>query len=274
MTSVPEPTSGHVRITRTGGTITLVIDRPPVNALSSALLLELNSLISQLAVDDQLRCLIITGAGEKCFIAGADVREAAATPPELAPERTALGQKLMLGLESLPVPVIIAVNGACLGGGCELALAGDIRIAAEHARFGQPEVNLGIIPGFGGTQRLPRLIGSGPALDLMLTGRDISAAEALQLGLVSRVVPSAQLEAEATATAERISSFSREAIAAIKLAVHRGRDLPLTDALQQESELSAEVRLTANAIEGLAAFVEKRKPDFNASDRPDPDSSR
>ena len=263
MSQAPDPGARHVTTIQRDAVATVVIDRPPVNALSIPVLRELLAVTSSLASNATLRCVVLTGAGEKYFVAGADVREAAATPPERAPERTALGQELMRSIENLPVPVVVAVNGLCLGGGCELALAGDIRIAADHARFGQPEINLGIIPGFGGTQRLPRLIGSGAALDLMLTGRDISAAEALQLGLVSRVVPGSELLNTAQAVASRISSFSKDAVAAIKLAVHQGRELPLTQALRLESDLSGRIRLTPNALEGLRAFVEKRPPNFS-----------
>jgi len=255
--------SRHVTTAWQDGVATLTIDRPPVNALSMGLLRELLAVVEQLAVESALRCVVVTGAGDKCFVAGADVHEAAATPPEKAPERTAVGQELMLALENLPVPVIVAINGLCLGGGCELALAGDIRIAAEHARFGQPEINLGIIPGFGGTQRLPRLIGQGAAMDLILTGRDISAAEAQQLGLVSRVVAGPQLLDSAMAVATRLAALSPEALAADKRAIRAASELPLAPGLSLESDLSAQVRRTPNAIEGLSAFTQKRPPRFS-----------
>lgn len=263
MNDITAAGSESVRVGWDGGVATLVVDRPPVNALSSGVLLELRAAVAAVAAAEALRCVVLTGAGTRCFVAGADVREAAATPPEDAPLRTASGQALMASLESLPVPVIVAVNGLCLGGGCELAMAGDVRIAADHARFGQPEIRLGIMPGFGGTQRLPRLIGQGAALDLLLTGRDIPAAEALRLGLVSRVVAGEQLAAEAQAIAAVIAGYPPAAVRAIKSAVRDGGDLPLGDALGLESRLSAEVRMTPDAIEGLHAFAERRQPHWS-----------
>jgi len=257
------PSGDSVRTTWDKGVVTLVVDRPPVNALSSQLLLELREVFGAMSADPTLRCVILTGAGSRCFVAGADVREAATTAPQDAPVRTASGQALMNQLEALAVPVVVAINGLCLGGGCELAMAGDIRIAADHARFGQPEVKLGIIPGFGGTQRLPRLIGVGPALDLLLTGRDISAQEALRLGLVSRVVPLEDLASEAQTLARVIAGHAPQAVRAIKTAVRGGAQLPLDIALGLESQLSAAVRLTPDAREGLQAFVEKRAPRFS-----------
>ena len=251
------------RVTSAEGIATICIDRPPVNALSSQLLHDLIDETARIGDDDAVRCLILTGAGEKCFVAGADVLEAAATPPERAGERTRLGHDLMLALETLPVPVVVAVNGLCLGGGCELAMAGDIRIAAAHAKFGQPEVKLGIIPGFGGTQRLPRLIGAGNALDLLLTGRTIDASEALRLGLVSRVVPFADLAVEAKSIATLIAGFAPGAVWAIKRAVRGGGAMPLANALQLEYNLSCLVRSDPDAMEGLQAFVEKRPAKFS-----------
>jgi enoyl-CoA hydratase len=256
-------TGDFARVTASDGITTICIDRPPVNALSSELLHDLLDEASRIAEDQTVRCVILTGAGEKCFVAGADISEAAATPPERAGERTRLGQHLMLALETLPVPVVVAINGVCLGGGCELAMAGDIRIAADHAKFGQPEVNLGIIPGFGGTQRLPRLIGSGNALDLLLTGRTIDAQEALRLGLVSRVVPANELADEAQAIAKLIAGFAPGAVWAIKRAVRGGGAMPLATALQLEYDLSCLVRSDRDAMEGLQAFVEKRPAKFS-----------
>jgi enoyl-CoA hydratase len=251
-----------VQLTRSGGVATVFIDRPPVNALSSGLLRALAEVVEDLARDADLRCVVLTARGQRVFVAGADIKEAAETPPEQASERTALGGRLLIGVESLPVPVIAAINGLCLGGGCELALAADIRVAAENARFGQPEILLGIMPGFGGTQRLPRLIGAGPALDLLLTGRDIDAAEALRLGLVSRVVAKEQLQDEVAGMARAIAARSAPATRAIKAAVRQGAGLPLSDALGVEFALSNAVRKSPEALEGLRAFVARRAPDF------------
>jgi enoyl-CoA hydratase len=251
-----------VQLMQSGGVATLVIDRPPVNALSTGLLHALAEVVEDLARDPDLRCVVLTAQGQHVFVAGADIKEAAETPPDRASERTALGGRVLTGIESLPVPVIAAINGLCLGGGCELALATDIRVAAENARFGQPEILLGIMPGFGGTQRLPRLIGTGRALDLLLTGRDIDAVEALQLGLVSRVVAKEKLSDVVAGMASGIASRSATAVRAIKAAVRQGFGLPLSAALGVEFALSQAVRMSPEALEGLRAFVAKRTPDF------------
>jgi enoyl-CoA hydratase len=252
----------EVKISRTGPVATVLIDRPPVNALSTSVLAALRDAFETLGQDPDVRCVVLSAVGDRCFIAGADIREAAETEPERAHQRTAIGSALMRLIMTLRVPVIAAVNGLCLGGGCELAMAADLRIAAPTARFGQPEIRLGIMPGFGGTQRLPRLIGVGPALDLLLTGRQIGAEEALQLGLVSRIVESVELQAQAAAIAQEISGRSVTAVRAIKSAVRQGMELPLAAGLDVEFTLSNEVRMSADATEGLRAFVEKRSPIF------------
>lgn len=252
----------ELAISSAGSVATILIDRPPVNALSTGLLNQLANTVDQLARDAAVRCVVISGAGDRYFVAGADIREAAATAPEHASERTALGSQLMRAIEALAVPVIAAINGVCLGGGCELAMAADVRIAASHARLGQPEIRLGIMPGFGGTQRLPRLVGVGPALDLLLTGRDIDAEEALRLGLVSRVIPGADLRDEVAAIAAEIAGRSSIGIRAIKSAVRLGLERPLAEGLDVELTLSNSVRMSADAAEGLRAFVDKRAPHF------------
>lgn len=247
----------------TDGVRTITIERPPVNALSTELLIELRHAVAAAGADLEVRCLVVTGAGDRFFVAGADVREAAQTPPDRAGERTALGQEVMAGLEALAIPVIAAINGACLGGGCELAMAADIRVASSGATFAQPEVRLGIMPGFGGTQRLPRLIGYGRALDLLLTGHTIAAPEALAIGLVSRVVPPGDLQQVAAGMAREVSQFAPFALEAIKLAVRGGLSANLPDGLALERELSGRVRASADAIEGLVAFRDKRVARFS-----------
>ncbi|UQX88980.1 enoyl-CoA hydratase-related protein [Jatrophihabitans telluris] len=252
----------QLRVGMDGAVATVLVDRPPVNALSTALLGELLAAFEALDRDPTVRCVVLSALGDRCFVAGADIREAAETPPDRASERTALGSQLMRRIESVAVPVVAAINGLCLGGGCELAMSADLRIASTSARFGQPEIRLGIMPGFGGTQRLPRLIGVGPALDLMLTGRDVDAAEALRLGLVSRVVAPEELQQEAASIAAEIAGRSATAVRSIKAAVRRGLDLPLDAGLSVEFELSNAVRTSADAAEGLRAFLEKRPPLF------------
>jgi enoyl-CoA hydratase len=252
----------QLRVHTNGSVATVLIDRPPVNALSSALLGELIAAFEAFDGDPAVGCVVLSAVGDRCFVAGADIREAAQTPPDRASERTSLGSQLMRRIETLPVPVVAAINGLCLGGGCELAMSADLRIASANARFGQPEIRLGIIPGFGGTQRLPRLIGPGPAFDLLLTGREIDAAEALRLGLVSRVVAADELQHAAAEIAAEIASRSASAVSSIKVAVRRGLELPLEAGLALELELSNAVRMSADAAEGLRAFLEKRSPVF------------
>jgi enoyl-CoA hydratase len=259
------PRLRHVHITREGRIATAVIDRPPVNALSSDVLRELDSVVAWVERTAAIRCLVLTGAGPRFFVAGADIREAVETPPARAGLRTRLGQSLTRRLERLPIPVIAAVNGACLGGGCELAMSADIRLAASHARFGQPEIRLGIMPGFGGTQRLPRIVGRGRALELLLTGDTIDADEAYRIGLVNRVVQAGELMSTAAELAARLGEMPSVAVAAIKGAVDRGGGMPLDDGLDIELSASNAVRGSSDAVEGLRAFVEKRKPRFGSA---------
>ncbi len=207
--------------------------------------------------------MILTGAGPRAFAAGADIGELNALPNARAGEAQARkGQALTVQLERMRVPVIAAVNGFALGGGCELAMACDIRIASENARFGQPEVNLGILPGYGGTQRTARLLGEGMAMYLCLTGEMIDAQEALRCGLVQRVVPADALAAEARRIADLIAAKGPIAIAATKRAVVDGASLPLADALALEALLFGQAVSTADFQEGTRAFLDKRKPAF------------
>ena len=251
-----------VRYETAGPVATITVDHPPANALSNQVLAEIESSLSQAEADADVRAVILTGAGEKFFIAGADITEFLTIPKEHYAERTAKGQKVTLQMETMAKPVIMAVNGYCLGGGCEMAMAGDVRLAADNAVFGQPEIKLGIIPGFGGTQRLVRLLGKSRAMELLFTGDNIDAATALELGLVSRVVPAAELMIVAQELAKKFAAQAPLAIAAIKRAVHNGLDRPMEEALEAERKEFAAIRFTHDAIEGITAFLEKRPPAF------------
>ena len=247
------------------GVRTARIDRPPVNALSTAALQELDAIASSVEDDLAVRVLVLTGTGSRFFVAGADIAEAAATPPQRAGERTALGQRVLARVAALPLPVIAAVNGLALGGGCELALAADIRLASTSASFGQPEVKLGIMPGFGGSQRLPRLIGMGRALDMLLSGRQVDVGAALDMGLVSEVFKADELADCVAAYARRLCALSPDALAAIKRAAVQGASMSLQAGLELEVSLSNRLRLSRDAQEGLRAFVDKRDPTFGTT---------
>ncbi len=245
------------------GIVRLTITRPKaLNALNSAVLAELGTVLDELECRDDLRAVLITGDGEKAFVAGADIAEMRDKTPEQA--RTFAGQALrtIKRLETLPVPVVALVNGFCLGGGCELALACDWAVASDNAIFGQPEVGLGVIPGFGGTQRLPRRVGPAMAIDLVTTGRKIDAAEALRIGLVNRVMPQAELEAYAEELTKQLSGNGPEAVRGAKQAVHDGLDQDLDSALALETSLFALCFAGEEQTEGMSAFIEKRKPSF------------
>jgi enoyl-CoA hydratase len=256
-----------VRYETEGPVATITVDHPPANALSNAVLAEIEEALNQAVADSNVRAVIFTGAGEKFFVAGADIGEFLKIPKEKYAERTAKGQHVTLQMETMAKPIIMAINGYCLGGGCEMAMAGDVRIAADNAVLGQPEIKLGIIPGFGGTQRLPRLIGKSRAMELLFTGDNIDAKTALELGLVSRVVPGAELMPQAKELALKLAQQAPLAIAAIKRAVHRGLDHPISEALEAEREEFAAIRFTADAVEGITAFLEKRKPNFTGDVR-------
>jgi enoyl-CoA hydratase len=253
----------NILLTKGGGIATLTVNRPKsLNALNRETLEELLRCCRELAEDQEVRVVIITGTGEKAFIAGADISAMQPLDALAAREFGRLGHRVMAAIESLPQPVIAAINGFALGGGCELALACDIRLAADNARFGQPEVNLGVVPGFGGTQRLPRLIGKGPACELLFSGEMIDAAEALRLGLVNRVVPRAELQTVAVALAEKIASRGPLAVRLCKEAVNKGLEMGLAEACAHEAELFALCFASAEQKEGMAAFLEKRPARF------------
>jgi enoyl-CoA hydratase len=241
----------------------LTIDRPKVlNALDSATLDELRRALLACRQEDGIRAVVITGAGDRAFVAGADIGELAAQTPAGGREHALRGQHVLDLLEHLGKPVIAAINGYALGGGCELAMACTLRIAADTARLGQPEINLGLIPGYAGTQRLARLVGAGRALELLLTGDHITAAEAHRIGLVNRVVPAADLMTEALALAMRLAGQAPLASRYIIDAVHRGLDMPLREAQAFEATLFGLVSSTEDMREGTRAFLEKRKPSF------------
>jgi enoyl-CoA hydratase len=242
----------------------LTLNRPAVlNALNADLLTRLEETLDAFTGDPSLRAVILTGAGERAFAAGADIAELAALENAVAGQHMArTGQRVTQLLESLPVPAIAAVNGFALGGGCELAMACDFRIASENAKFGQPEVNLGVPPGYGGTQRTTRLLGPGMALFLCLTGEMIDSAEALRIGLVQRVVPIGDLLPEAKRIAHGIAAKAPLAITATKRAIRDGAALPLPEALALEALHFGIMVSTNDFREGTRAFLEKRKPAF------------
>ncbi len=241
----------------------ITVNRPrQLNALNREVLENLRAVLEEASSNDVLRVLIITGAGSKAFVAGADIVEMAGMDAGEAKAFAEFGQSVFDAVENCPKPVIAAVNGYALGGGCELALACDIRIAAENARFGQPEVGLGIIPGFGGTQRLARLLGKAAAMDMILTGRAVGAEEALRMGLVSKVVPEGQALSEALAVASEISKKSPYAVGQAKKAISEGLLGALKDGLRLERELFAGCFSHPDREEGMRAFLEKRKAEF------------
>ncbi len=218
----------NLLLERDGAVACLTINRPAVlNALNTRTLDELASAVDELGRDAAVRAIVLTGAGPRAFVAGADINELAALTPAGARDHARKGQRVFAAVEELGKPVIAAVNGFALGGGCELAMACTVRLAADTARFGQPEINLGLIPGCAGTQRLSRLVGKGRALELMLTGAPVDAAEAWRLGLVNRVVPAADLKAEALRLAHELAAKAGLAVQGILDAVHQGLNLTL-----------------------------------------------
>ena len=253
----------NLRIERDGAVAILTVNRPKVlNALNTQTLDELRRAILELKHDEAVRAVILTGAGEKSFVAGADINELATQTPTGGREHAVRGQHVLDLIEQMGKPVIAAINGYALGGGCELAMACTIRIAADTARLGQPEINLGLIPGYAGTQRLARIVGKGRALDLLLTGDQIGAPEALRLGLVNRVVPAAELMTEAKKLAASLAAKAPVAIRYILEAVNKGVEMPFAQAQIFEATLFGLVASTKDMREGTAAFLEKRKPEF------------
>lgn len=245
------------------GVYLLTINRPKVlNALNAQTLEEMNEAVSTVIADKGARVLLITGSGEKAFVAGADIAHMSNLSPLEGKAFAEHGMHLFRRLETLGIPVVALVNGYALGGGCELAMSCDFILASDNAKFGQPEVNLGVTPGFGGTQRLTRLVGTSMAMELLVTGRNMSAEEAMQRGLVNHVYPQPQLLDEGLKLASMIAGKSGTAIQLTKELVQRGQDLDLDNACIMESDLFGLSFSTPDRTEGMAAFLESRKPNF------------
>jgi enoyl-CoA hydratase/carnithine racemase len=253
----------NLLIERDGAVAILTINRPTVlNALNTQTLDELRRALLELRHDETVRAVVLTGAGEKSFVAGADINELSVQSPTGGREHAIRGQHVLDLIEQMGKPVIAAINGYALGGGCELAMACTIRLAADTAKLGQPEVNLGIIPGYAGTQRLARIVGKGRALELLIGGDQITAQEAHRLGLVNRVVPAAGLMTEAKALAAAWAAKAPIAVRYILEAVSKGSEMPFAQAQVFEATLFGLVSSTEDMREGTAAFLEKRKPAF------------
>jgi enoyl-CoA hydratase len=256
----------HIKLDIADRLATITFNRPKaLNALNRALLEEFAHALDQIEARDDVHVLVLTGSGDKAFVAGADITEIHLLGPLGAKRFARRGQDAINRLSRLPIPVIAAVNGYALGGGTEMALACDFIYAAEGARFGLPEINLGIIPGFGGTQRLARLIGANMAREMIYTGRMIDAAEALRLGIVNRVCAPEALMSDVTATATAIAGKGRVALRAAKQAINNGLNVDLASGLALETDAFALCLASADAHEGTGAFLEKRTPEFTGT---------
>jgi enoyl-CoA hydratase/carnithine racemase len=259
----PDTGFENLLLERDGATAIVTINRPAVlNALNAPTIDALRRVMLELQRDAGVRVIVLTGAGEKAFVAGADINELAVQTPTSGREHALKGQHVFDVIENLGKPVVAAINGFALGGGCELAMACTLRIAADTARLGQPEINLGLIPGYAGTQRLSRLVGKGRALEMILTGAPVAAAEAHRIGLVNRVVPAADLLAEARKLAAQLAASAPVAVRYIIDAVNKGLEMPFAEACRYEATLFGLVASTDDMREGTKAFLEKRKPTF------------
>ena len=253
----------NILLEKKDGIAFLTVNRPKVlNALNTDTLGEISAAIQEIRMDDAVQVAIITGAGERAFVAGADISQMYRLTALDGRGMTLIGQAVMNEIEALEKPVIAAVNGFALGGGCELAMACDIRIASAKAKFGQPEVNLGIIPGYGGTQRLPRLIGKGNAKYYAMTAEQITADEAYRLGLVQKVVEHEKLMDEAVRVAKLIMAKAPVAVRMAKLAIDHGMDADVKTGVSYEAEAYTTCFATQDRIEGMGAFLEKREAHF------------
>lgn len=253
----------NIILEKEAGIATLTVNRSKaLNALNKETLVEIKEAVEEIRDDKEINVLIITGAGNKAFVAGADISYMLNINAIEGREFGLLGQKVLRLIETMDKPVIAAINGFCLGGGCELAMACDFRISTEKGKFGQPEVGLGVTPGFGGTQRLPRIVGSGLAKQLLYTGDMIDAYEALRIGLVNYVVPSENLMGEVMTIARKISSRGQLAVRFCKVAVNEGMQTDIDRAMTVEADLFGICFATEDQKEGMKAFAEKRKPGF------------
>ncbi|KLE17155.1 short-chain-enoyl-CoA hydratase [Clostridium sp. C8] len=253
----------NIILEKEGNLAIVTINRPKaLNALNSETLKDLDLVLENLESDKNIYCVVLTGAGEKAFVAGADISEMKDLSEEEGKEFGLLGNKVFRRLEKLDKPVIAAISGFALGGGCELAMACDIRIASERARFAQPEAGLGITPGFGGTQRLPRLVGEGKAKELIYTCAMVKADEALRIGLVNKVVPLESLMDEARAMANLIIANAPIAVKLCKDAINRGMQVDMDSAIVIEAEDFGKCFSTEDQKEGMTAFIEKRNKNF------------
>jgi len=256
-------TQSPLLIADRGAVRTITVNRPErLNALDSATLDALHAAADAAAGDPAVRVVVLTGAGQKAFVAGADIAQMSGLTPAQGRDFSLRGQRMMRRFETLPKPVVAMINGFALGGGLELAMCCHLRIAADTAKLGQPEVNLGLIPGFGGTQRLLRLAGRAATLELCLTGAPIDAARALQLGIVNRVVPAAELEAEAMKLADQLADAAPLALRGILDCVNVGGDCAIEEGMQYEAAQFGLVFSTDDMREGTGAFLQKRKPVF------------
>jgi enoyl-CoA hydratase len=257
----PRMEYANIRLEKRSSLAVVTLDRPKVlNALNAATLRDLGTVFTSLAADVSIRVVLLTGAGGRAFAAGADINELAALSEEDGRVFALHGQDIFRRIETLGKPVIACIQGFALGGGCELAMACTLRLAAHDARLGQPEVKLGVITGYGGSQRLPRLVGRGTALKLLLSGAIIDANEALRIGLVDEVVPAAELMSRAEALAQEIAANAPLAVAETLRAVNEGLELPLDLALLRETVRFGQLCGTADKAEGTRAFLEKRSP--------------
>jgi enoyl-CoA hydratase len=248
---------------RDGAIAIVTINRPQVlNALNAQTLDELRQAILDLRRDDSVRVVVLTGAGNKAFVAGADINELAGQTPTSGREHALAGQHVFDLVENMGKPVLAAINGYALGGGCELAMACTLRLAADTAKLGQPEIALGLIPGYAGTQRLPRLVGKGRAMEMILTGTPIGAEEALRIGLVNRVYPAAELPEAAKALAHQLAVAPPMAMRYVINAINKGAEMPFGEASQYEATLFGLIASTDDMREGTAAFLQKRKAEF------------
>lgn len=253
----------NLLVEKKNGYAIVTVNRPEArNALNAETFKEISQCFDDLRDDEEIRAVIVTGSGDKAFVAGADIKELSVADEAGGIVISRTGQTVFRKIEALPKPVIAAVNGYCLGGGCEFAMACDIRIASEGAKFGQPEVSLGLIPGYGATQKLPRLIGKGKAKALLLTGDMIDSGEALRIGLVDKVVPKDKLMNEAEALATKLAGLAPVALKFMKEIVDSGLDLPLAEALKLEIDRFGKACGTEDKNEGIKAFLDKRKPSF------------